>query len=244
MPPGVRFVLVRPGSGGNIGASARAIKNMGFAELWLVEPRAFDTVEAERMAHGATDVLQSAHRTATLAEALLGCRWTVGATRRLGRRRPVTWSPRELARAVYAEPGRRPLALVFGPEEDGLDMADLALCDHIVRIPAAAAQPSLNLAQAVLVVAYELFVAAPGDAPGANAGVEMSPDATAEQMERLYAHLESVLLEVGFVRPDTAPARMLAVRHVLGRVRLRAGDVRLLRGICRQVQWALRQRSV
>jgi TrmH family RNA methyltransferase len=237
----IRFVLVRPGSGGNVGAAARALKNTAFRSLWLVEPRRVAGVEAERMAHGATDILRGARRVASLEDALTGCRWVVGATRRLGRRRGTPWTPRALAAAVRGEPGRRPLALVFGPEEDGLGLAELRLCHDLVRIPAAPAQPSLNLAQAVLVLAYELYVhglETPDAAPPRPA-----PDATLEQLEGMYAHLEAMLLQVGFVRPDTAPARMLALRRVLGRARLRPGDVRLLRGICRQVEWAVRRRA-
>src|SRR5678815_5119674 len=155
----IRFVLVRPGQGGNVGAAARALKNMGGASLWLVDPRPFDDVEAVRFAHNATDVLEGARIVATLPEALAECRWIAGATRRGGRRRAITYTPRELARAAVHEPQRRPLAVVFGPEEDGLTMAELSLCHDVVRIPAAPEQPSLNLAQAVLVLAYELYIA-------------------------------------------------------------------------------------
>jgi tRNA/rRNA methyltransferase len=240
----VRFVLVRPGSGGNVGAVARALKNTGFESLWLVDPRPIDAREAVRLAHGATDLLQHARRVPTLADALAGSRWSVAATRRGGRRRAVTWTPRALAGAVASEPSRRPLAIVFGPEEDGLSMSDLALCHDVVRIPAAEGQPSYNLAQAVLVLAYELFtadVATRAALPAARPAA--APNATADQLEGLYAHLESVLLEIGFARTDTAPARMLAVRRILGRARLRPGDVRLLRGICRQVHWAVQARD-
>jgi TrmH family RNA methyltransferase len=234
----LRFVLVRPGSSGNVGAAARALKNTGFSSLWLVEPRDLEGREAERLAHGAGDVLRGARRVGTLAEALAGCRWVVGTTRRVGRRRAPAWSPRALAAAVHREPRRRPLALVFGPEEDGLGAAELRLCHDLVRIPAAPAQPSYNLAQAVLVLAYEIHVhgreEAGLEAPAAG------PEATVEQLEAMYEHLEAMLLQVGFLRRDTAPARMLALRRILGRARLRPGDVRLVRGICRQVDWAVR----
>lgn len=233
----VRFVLVRPENGGNVGAAARALKNMGSAALWLVDPHPYDAEEARRLAHGATDILDAARTVATLADAVGDCRWVIGATRRGGRRRAATLTPRALAHAARANSDRRPLALVLGPEADGLSMTDLALCHDVVRIPADQGQPSLNLAQAVLVLAYELFVA---ELEGASAAPPAPrPEAAARELEPMYAHLETMLLAVRFVRPDTARHRMLALRRILGRARLAPGDVRLVRGICRQVLWAV-----
>jgi TrmH family RNA methyltransferase len=231
----VRFVLVRPGGGGNIGAAARALKNMGYADLRLVAPRAYDAAEARRLAHNAVDVLEAAHTVDSLATALADCRWVVGTTRRAGRRRRATLSPRQFATRVLAEPERGPTAVVFGPEEDGLSMAELALCNDVVRIPTAGAHPSLNLAQAVLVVAYELHLLQPAWAPDSSGP---GPEAPSAALEQMYEHFEAALLAIGFVRPDTAPHRILALRRILGRARLRPGDVRLLRGICRQILWA------
>jgi tRNA/rRNA methyltransferase len=231
----VRFVLVRPGDGGNIGAAARALKNMGQADLRLVAPRAPDAATARRLAHHAEDVLDRARVTDSLAAALADCRWIVGTTRRAGRRRRATLSPREFAARVHGEPQRRPTAVVFGPEEDGLSMRELALCNDIVRIPTAPAQPSLNLAQAVLVIAYELYLARPQAGPGLPGA---GPEAASAALEQMYAHFEEALLAIRFVRPDTAPHRILALRRILGRARLTPGDVRLLRGICRQMLWA------
>jgi TrmH family RNA methyltransferase len=241
---GIRFVLVRPEHGGNIGAAARALKNMGQHELWLVEPGEFDAARAIWLAHGAGDVLDGARHAATLAGAVGDCRWVVAATRRGGRRRSVEWTPRTLAAAVHATPERRPLALVFGPEADGLSAQDLLACHDAVRIPSALDQPSLNLAQAVLVVAYELFVAgtAARAAADADAGAPAADEieAPVDELAALYAHVESMLVAVGFARPETAAARMVALRRLLGRARLRHGEVRLLRGICRQAEWAAR----
>ena len=253
----VRFVLVRPEHGSNIGAAARAIKNMGQSSLWLVQAQDFDREVAARLAHGAVDVLDAARRTDTLADAIGDCRWVAAASRRPGRHRRIEWTPRELARAVAAAPERRPLALVFGPETDGLTAADLAACHDLVRIPSAAAQPSLNLAQAVLIVAYELFVAAGAEADSAAAGGEAdsavggaeadsaaalsAAEADSRELAALYAHLETMLLAVGFARPETVAARMVALRRALGRARLRGAEVQLLRGICRQAEWAARR---
>jgi tRNA (cytidine32/uridine32-2'-O)-methyltransferase len=238
MRDAVRFVLVRPGSGGNVGAAARALKNMGFAALDLVDPRPFEPGEAERLAHNATDVLTRARHLPSLAAAVADCRWVVGTTRRSGRRRRATLAPRDFAAlAGTSHAARRPLAIVFGPEADGLAATDLALCHDIVQIPADRAQPSLNLAQALLILAYELRLAGCGNAPPPAAHPRL-PEASAAELEQLYLHLEAALLAVQFVRPDTAPHRILALRRLLGRARPQPSEVRLLRGICRQMLWA------
>jgi TrmH family RNA methyltransferase len=238
----IRFVLVRPAAAANVGAAARALKNMGASELWLVAPRWTDPAAALRLAHGAHDVLHGARTVGTLAAAVADCRWVVGTTRRAGRRRAIEWDPRRWARAVHDSPARRPLAVVFGPEADGLAGAELRLCGDIVRIPAAAAQPSLNLAQAVLVLAYELYMAGLECDAGPAGAAAPPAEAAAGELEALYAHVESALLAVGFLRPDTAQARMLALRKIFARSRLRTGEVRLLRGICRQALWAAASR--
>ncbi|MFQ5598989.1 MAG: RNA methyltransferase [Candidatus Krumholzibacteriia bacterium] len=237
-----RIVLVQPAHAGNVGAVARAMKNMGFCELWLVAPQFGDADGARRLAHGAEDILDAARRVESLAEALAGCCWGVAATRRAGRRRDATHTPRSLAEAVRREPARRPLALVFGPEKDGLTAAELEQCHDVLTIPASAAHPSLNLAQAVVVVAYELFVACL-DAKDRERAARRSADASCEELEGLYAHLEEVLLEVGFVSPETASHQMRALRRLLGRARPRPEEVTRLRGICRQILWAVRSRE-
>ncbi len=241
----IRIVLVRPERGGNIGAAARALKNMGLRELVLVAPADFDRDEAQRLAHGAEDLLHAARRVDALRDALSDCRWSVGTTRRAGRHRQPHYTPRSFAQAVSRERTRRPLAVVFGPEKDGLTDADLALCHERLTIPSTEAHPSLNLAQAVIVVAYELFVesrAASGEA--ASAGIEPLPaarEATRDELDGMYAHLEEVLHEIGFVQSETAAHQMRAFRRVLSRARLEPDDVTLLRGLWRQTLWAARR---
>jgi len=240
----IRFVLVRPEHGGNVGAAARALKNMGLSELVLVAPAADAADTARAWAHGAADVLEATRYVPTLAAAVADCRWVAGVTRRSGRRRAAARPPRQFAAAVRADPARRPLALVFGPERDGLATADLDLCHDLVTIPSLPPQPSLNLAQAVLVVAYELLqahtVTAPRPDHGADAGAGAS--ATAAALEGLYGHLETLLHEIGFVQPHTAADRMGDLRRLLARAQPRPEEVQLLRGICRQALWAVRRR--
>jgi TrmH family RNA methyltransferase len=234
----VRVVLHRPESGGNVGAAARALKNMGFSQLCIVEPLQLDWDEAERMAHGAEDVLHAARRASTLDAAVADCRWVVGTTRRQGKHRQTHYTPRAFAGAGAGAAGRRPLAIVFGPERDGLDARDLARCQDVIHIPAAAVQPSLNLAQAVMVIVYEL---AQELWPGPDADLAPAATADAGELEQLYAHLEEMLLAVGFVRAETAARQMRMLRQVFARARPSPAEVTQLRGICRQVLWAARR---
>jgi TrmH family RNA methyltransferase len=235
---GIRFVLVRPERGGNVGAAARALKNMGGSDLVLVSPSYTELREARRLAHGAEDVLYSAPSVKDLPAALADCRWTVGTTRRTGQRRQPVQTPRSLAQSVLEQPHRRPLALVFGAEREGLTSAELDLCQEILHIPTSEAQPSLNLAQAVLVVAYELFLVLEAAASPGPPG----PEATAAELEGQYEHLREAMLEIGFARPETVDHCLRAVRRLLGRAQPSTEEVTLLRGLWRQTLWAARNK--
>lgn len=235
----LHIVLVRPEHGGNVGGAARALKNMGLSQLVLVDATGFDPGAAERLAHGAEDVLHRARHVSTLAEALADSRWSVATTRRRGRHRLPHYTPRSFARRVVEEPERRPLAIVFGPEKDGLTDADLSMCHERLSIPSTEAHPSLNLAQAVLVVCYELYVHA--SQAESSTAEERAPEATGAECEAMYAHLEEVLREVGFVHPHTVAHQMRAFRQLLSRARLEPADVSLLRGLWRQTLWAARR---
>src|SRR5262245_23164396 len=147
-------VLVRPSRPRNVAAAARAMKNMGLHRLKIVSPpEGLRDAEARALAYGAWDVLDAAELPETLAAAV-----AVAAS---GRGDAPAWTPRQLAERAASRAGGGTLALVFGPEASGLSDAELRLCHEVVRIPSHEAQPSLNLAQAVLVLAYELFVGAP-----------------------------------------------------------------------------------
>lgn len=235
----IRFIMVRPATAGNVGAAARALKNMGFDGLWIVDPvraNVVTTHEARYMAHGAEDVLENARVVRHLDAALAGCRWIVGTSRRIGRQRVPPRTPRDFAAACRAAPDRRPLAVLFGPEEDGLGRAELARCHDIVRIPTARGQPSLNVAQAVMILAYEL--AAPAESHPRSAAHREAP---AEEQEAMVEHLRVMLQEVGYLRPHSGHVRLLALRRILARARLSTDEVRLIRGICRKVLHAVRR---
>ena len=155
----IRIVLVGTTHPGNIGACARAMKNMGITDLVLVNPRHFPHDEATARASGADDVLDNARVMATLGEAIADCVYTAGAS---ARSRAIDWpmlEPRECAARLLEEAARGPVAVVFGPEKSGLSNTDLDLCDVLLTIPTNPDFSSLNLAMAVQVITYELRLA-------------------------------------------------------------------------------------
>lgn len=227
-------MLVRPARPANVGAACRAMKNMGLRDLVLVgaAPGTLEDREARALAHGASDVLDGARPARDLGEAVAGCTLVVGTT---GREARDAWTPRALAARLRELAGDGPVAFVFGPESSGLTTDELARCDLRLRIPTDGSHTSLNLAQAVLVVAYELHTAA-GVAEG-GPGHALAP---AEAVEAAFAHLRSALLEVGFLDPQQPEAVLGELRALVARARPSPREVTLLRGLARQVGWAAR----
>jgi TrmH family RNA methyltransferase len=231
-PARVDVVLVRPARPANVAAACRAMKNMGLRVLRLVDPpEGLDRPEVRGIAYGAWDVLDSAIVSPTLLEAVTGSALVVGTT---GRERPEAWSPRRLAEEGGLRAGGGRVALVFGPEASGLRTDELELCPVHVHIPADAAQPSLNLAQAVLVLAYEIRVSAsPAVAP-------TEPRATAGELENALQDLRTALLDVGFLNPANPEAILAEMRALASRAGPTPREVTLLRGLARQIGWAAR----
>jgi TrmH family RNA methyltransferase len=240
-------VLVKPREEGNVGAAARAMANMGLSELILVEPAAEIGKVATAFAVGAKPVLDGARRVPDLAAALAPFRRVVGTTSSRDRRWDVpVLTPRELPAHLAQDPPGTPTALVFGPEVGGLTNDDLALASVIVTVPCAPVQPTLNLSQAVLIVAYELFQARLGGIPGTGAdlnatgavGTPEPPAATAE-LDGLFGHLDEILRAIGFARDDSYAGVVRDLRRLAARAAPTSRDVAVLRGICRRAQRAL-----
>jgi TrmH family RNA methyltransferase len=231
----IRIVLVEPSHPGNIGAVARAMKNMALGTLLLVRPREFPHPEATARASGADDVLAQARVVPSLAAALEGCGYVAATTARERDQRFRVVDVREAAARIVAEAQRRPAAVVFGTERTGLTNEELQTAHALVRIPASDAYASLNLAMAVQLVAYELFracgvVAAPRTPADA-------PLATAQELERLYAHFAQVLEEIDFRdRTQSGTHLMGRIRRFLQRAELDENEVHILRGILTAVQ--------
>ncbi len=236
----VRIVLCRPIYGGNIGSVCRAMANMGLSNLVLAGAGEFDMLEARKMACWATDILHSCLRVPTLAEALADCALVFGATARTGLYRQHTRSPRNWAPTILAAAQAGRVALLFGPEDDGLSNEELALCHHLIRIPSTPAYPALNLSQAVMICAYELYASSGTFEPLP----EKSPLAESAMKERMFAMWQELLLEIGFMEPAKARHMMLGIRRIFARGVLSEDDVRILMGIARQTRWyADRQRA-
>ena len=233
--PDIRIVLVAPSHPGDIGAVARAMKNMGLTQLLLVRPRHFPDPEATARASGADDVLVAARCVASLAEALEGCGFVAGTTSRDRDQYFRVVDVREAATRIVAEAQRSPAAVVFGAERTGLTNEELETAHALIRIPASPLYPSLNLAMAVQLVTYEIYRAQGGVAAAAVPGA--APLASAQAMERLYVHLGAVLEEIDFRdRTQKGTHLMSRIRRFLQRAELDENEVNILRGILTAVQ--------
>lgn len=231
----LRVVLVETTHPGNIGATARAMKNMGLNRLVLVRPALFPHSEAIARAAEAFDILDKAQVVDSLDAALAGCRLVVGTSaRRRGVSAPVL-DPRQCAGRVADSSRDSEVALLFGRESAGLTNAETDRCHFLVRIPTSPDYSSLNLAAAVLVIAYELrMVDSALDA--ALPEHRWPPLATAEEMEHFYTHLEQVLLETGFLNPANPTPLMRRLRRLFNRSQPDRREVNILRGILTSIQ--------
>ncbi|MBA2079208.1 RNA methyltransferase [Rhodanobacter sp. PCA2] len=237
LAPLFRFVLVRTSHPGNIGGAARAIRTMGFERLDLVAPQRFPDREADALAANAVQVLAGAGVHGTLVEGLAGTSFALGLS---ARRRGVTLpelSPREAAAQALAAAVRgEQVALVFGNERTGLENEELATCHAMVRIPSVDDFSSLNLAQAVQVMAYELRLAMLGDAAPAPPPEHDEPPADAAQMERFYAHLAQMLDDIDFHKGREPTTIMLRLRKLFQRAQPDQRELRVLHGILADAQ--------
>jgi tRNA/rRNA methyltransferase len=222
----IRIVLCRPSHPGNIGAAARAMKAMGLSDLRLVAPERFPVKEDQWMATHATDVLHNAVIHERLDEAIGDCAAAFALSAR-----PREWSPQVLdvrSAAVRAREIDDKVAFVFGSEDAGLTNEEMFACQFLVHIPANPAFSSLNLAQAVQVVCYELFVAAGSAVPEGRS----EKLATVEDIEGLYAHLEQAAVKSGFYVPESRSKLPERLRRLFSRVpHLEREEVNILRGL-------------
>ncbi len=231
----VRIVLVETSHGGNIGAVARAMKNMCLFDLVLVNPRQFMSEECVARASGADDILHEAQLCKSLDEAIADCKLVVGASARL---RSVAWpqlDPKECAALVAGRPTEDQVALVFGRERTGLSNAELERCQYLVHIPSNPEYSSLNLAMAVQVLGYELMLQA-ADAPARHRESPPRALATAGEMQGLFGHLEQALEDIGFIDPRKSDKLMRRLKRLFHRAEPDQDEIRILRGILSAAQ--------
>lgn len=229
----IRIVLVNTSHTGNIGSVARAMKTMGLSQLTLVDPVQAPDSHASALAAGATDVLHRANIVGTLAEAIADCGLVIGTS---ARNRTLDWpliGPREAAAQTLKEVSQYPVALVFGRESSGLTNEELQQCTHHVHIPSNPEYSSLNLAMAVQTLAYEIRM------QYLEAEQQPKPETTeyplAEDLERFYAHLESTLLDTGFIIKQHPGQVMAKLRRMFARARPEVAELNILRGILTSV---------
>ena len=232
----IRIVLVNPLYGGNVGSICRAMANMGLSDLVLVAPANLNMDEARMMAVAAKDILEARRVVGTLDEAVADCGLVMGTTVRAGLYRAHVRTPRDWAPRILESASAGKVALVFGRENSGLTNEELALCTNLIQVPSSPDYPSLNLAQAVMVCCYELFVAAGTFVPPE----ELSPECAAATREHMFKMWREMLLEIGFMEEAKADHMMLGLRRIFGRNPLTDDDVRIMMGIARQVLWKAR----
>ncbi|MCY4045835.1 MAG: RNA methyltransferase [Cellvibrionales bacterium] len=237
----IRIILVNTTHPGNIGAAARAMKNMGLGRLYLVAPKKYPDEEAVWRAGHALDVLDNVVVTETVDEAIGDSGLVIGTS---ARERKIPWplmTPREVALRAKEEPSKQDIAILFGREDRGLTNEELQKCHIHLNIPTADEYSSLNLAQAVQVVSYELRLAAFGEALPSEKETQNDkrdwdvPLASTEAMELFYAHLEQVLIDIDFHDPKTPRQTMTRLRRLFTRVRMDDMELAMLRGILKKI---------
>ena len=246
----VRFVLNETSHPGNVGSAARAIKTMGFGRLVLAAPRAGADVlrdpEAVALASGADDVLANALVVPDLDAALQGVSWAVALSARTREYGPPNAEPRESAAIAVQHAGQgEAVAFIFGSERTGLSNADVERCNALVHIPANPAYSSLNLSQAVQLIAWEMRMAClaheRGDAPVVAVALP-APDAAAHEalatrddVEGMLTHLERALVDLDFLDPDNPKKLMTRLRRLFAKSHLEREEVNILRGIAKHI---------
>lgn len=234
----VRIVMVNTSHPGNIGAAARAMKNMGLSRLYLVEPKEFPAEKAVWRAAGALDVLDKTVVVGSIEEAIADCGLVIGTSAR-GRRIPWPMlTPRECGERVVAEAPQHEIAILFGREDRGLTNEELQKCNYHLHIPSNPEYGVLNVAAALQVVAYEIrmawLTAQEGKAPHFNEWDV--PPANQEQMEHYFRHLEETLAQLDFFDPENPRQTVTRIRRLYNRLRLDRMELAILRGMLTAMQ--------
>ncbi len=234
----ISIVLVDTRTPANIGATARCMMNMGLSRLVLVDPPKDKDQDVRKLAAGADEIIEKAATFASLAAALAGHGLVIGTSRHAGKQRKNILTPREMAEQVIPILAKNRVAIVFGNEVNGLENSDLALCQEIVAIPSSDAFQSLNLSHAVMIIAYELFLAS-----GTYAGQAAGQLAPLEETEGFFLQLQETLQAIGFLEQDHPERMMFSLRQLFGRARMNSRDVSILRGILSAVDRFSRSKS-
>ncbi|MBN2689774.1 MAG: RNA methyltransferase [Gammaproteobacteria bacterium] len=237
----IRIILVEPTHPGNIGATARAMKNMDLSELHLVNPKLFPHVEATARAAGADKILKNAHLHNELDEAIADCSLIIGTSARLRSLSLPLLTARESAEKIHTKHQQDKIAIIFGRESSGLNNEELYKCNYHIHIPTAEEFSSLNLAQAVQIVVYELRMASLQYSTNIKQEYTNEKPATAAEMEHFYQHLQKVLAEIEFLKPSHTKKMLLRLRRLFNKANLEQVELNILEGILSQVEYKLRK---
>lgn len=234
----IRIVLVETTHPGNIGSTARAMKTMGLSNLYLVSPKIFPHQHAIEMAAGADDILEQAVVVDSLSDAIAPCHLVLGTS---ARRRDLDISllnPHEQACMVFENAHQQQIAIVFGREHAGLTNDELLACHYHIHIPSNPEYSSLNLSQAVQIIAYEIRHVFQQNNDINHQG--LVDFATQDEVERLFDHMKTVLIDVDFLKPSNPKKLMQRLRRLFNRARLEHNEVNILRGMMTQIQRSLK----
>jgi tRNA/rRNA methyltransferase len=235
----VSIVLYKPKYAGNVGSIARVAKNMGIGNIIIVGAADLDREEmGKRSTHLAADVLDKIEYCEDIGPALADFQYIVGTTSRVGKARGPFNTPRKIAKDIIGISRKNKVALLFGPEDKGLTNNELRYCQAIVTIPSTRDFKSLNLSHAVMILCYEIFTAS------LPATCEIPPKwARSEELEGMYGQVKTLLSEIGFLNPENPEYWMMHLRRFFARSGLQSREVKIIRGISRQLEWSVRDKK-
>ncbi len=235
----ITIVLNKPKYPGNVGSVARCAGNMGIKKISVVGNRDLATEEMKQMAtHFAAGIVDRIQHFDELDEALARFQYIVGTTSRRGSARGPVVSPREMAARIVDMSQENEVALLIGPEDTGLSNDDLRFCHLLVTIPTSKHNKSINLSHAAMVLCYEIFVAHMEPLEAFTPRL-----AASAELEGMYDHMKALLMKIGFLNPENPEFWMMHIRRFLSRTNLFSKEVKIIRGVCRQLEWYMKNKK-
>ncbi len=235
----ITIVLNKPKYPGNVGSVARCARNMGIDRISVVGNRDLPCEEMKQMAtHFAAGIVDDIQYFDTLDEALAPFQYVVGTTSRRGSARGPVVSPREMASHMVDISQKNDVALLFGPEDTGLSNDDLRFCHLLVTIPTSKHNKSVNLSHAVMILCYEIFIAHMEPLEAFTPRL-----AGSAELEGMYDHMKALLMKIGFLNPENPEFWMMHIRRFLSRTNLFSKEVKIIRGVCRQLEWYMKNKK-
>ncbi len=235
----ITIVLNKPKYPGNVGSVARCARNMGIEKISVVENRDLALEEMRQMAtHFAAGIVDRIQHFDRLDEALARFHYIVGTTSRRGSARGPVVSPREMAARLVDISQDNKVALLIGPEDTGLSNDDLRFCHLLVTIPTSKHNKSINLSHAAMILCYEIFVSHMEPMEAFTSRL-----AASAELEGMYDHMKGLLMKIGFLNPENPEFWMMHIRRFLGRTNLFSKEVKIIRGLCRQLEWYMKNKK-